>query len=107
MPTYVFVIDVSQFSLPLGFFQQIIQSVKMCFDYIPNAEHARVAFITYDVNIHFYSLKEDPNAEPSILWVGDIQDPFVPLPKDKILLRLVEDREKIDVFLDKLLNIHT
>jgi hypothetical protein len=59
------------------------------------------------VNIHFYNLSHDPNGEPTILWVGDIQDPFVPLPKEKLLLRIVEDREKIDLFLDKLLNLHT
>ena len=41
------------------------------------------------------------------MWVGDIADPFVPLPKEKLFLRLVEDREKIDIFLDKLLNLHT
>jgi protein transport protein SEC24 len=37
-PTYVFVIDVSQFSLPQGFFQQIVQSIKMTLDYIQNPE---------------------------------------------------------------------
>jgi hypothetical protein len=52
-------------------------------------------------------MNTDPNGEPTILWVGDIEDPFVPLPKEKLMLRLVEDREKIDIFLDKLPNYHT
>jgi len=38
--------------------------------------------------------------------VGEIQDPFIPYPKEKLMLRLVDDREKIDIFLDKLLNLH-
>ncbi len=53
-PTYVFVIDVSQFSHPIGLFPQVIQSVKMCLDYIPNAEKATICFVTFDVGIQFY-----------------------------------------------------
>ena len=59
------------------------------------------------MNIHFYNLPSDPNGEPSILWVGEIVDPFIPFPREKLLLKLVDDREKIDIFLDKLLNMHT
>lgn len=106
-PTYVFVIDVSQFSHPLGLFQQVIQSVKMCLDYIPNAEHASICFVTFDVCIHFYQLSSHVGGDPTVLWVSDQQDPFVPLPKNKLLLKVVEDREKIDAFLDKILTMHT
>lgn len=42
-----------------------------------------------------------------MLWVSDQQDPFVPLPKSKLMLKVVEDREKIDTFLDKILTMHT
>lgn len=65
-----------------------------------------MCFITYDINLHFYNLPEDPNGEPSIIWVGEVQDPFVPMPKEKMMLNLVKDRERIDAFLDKLVNIH-
>ena len=106
MPTYVFVIDVSQFSLPIGFFQQVVQSIKMSLDYLANPEHTQLCIITYDTNIHFYHLSQDVNGEPNILWVSDVQDPFVPLPKDKLMLNLANDRERIDIFLDKLLLIH-
>jgi hypothetical protein len=51
-------------------------------------------------------MPQDPNGEPNILWVGDIMDPFIPYPKEKLILKLVEDREKIDIFLDKLLTMH-
>ncbi len=51
-------------------------------------------------------MPQDPNGEPTILWVGDIQDPFVPFPKEKLMMKVVEEREKIDIFLDKLLSFH-
>ena len=66
-----------------------------------------MCFITYDVNIHFYSLPLNSDGEPTLLWVGDITDPFIPMPKERLLLKLVDDRERIDTFLDKLLNLHT
>jgi hypothetical protein len=78
----------------------------MCLDYIQCPETAQLCFITYDINIHFYNMPQDPNAEPNILWVGDIMDPFIPYPKEKLILRLIEDREKIDIFLDKLITMH-
>ena len=40
------------------------------------------------------------------MWVGDINDPFVPYPKNKLMMKVVEDREKIDIFLDRLLTLH-
>jgi len=62
--------------------------------------------MTYDVNLHFYNMPVDPNGEPNILWVGDIADPFVPYPKERLMMKCVEDREKIDIFLDKLATMH-
>jgi protein transport protein SEC24 len=71
-----------------------------------NPENTSVCFITYDVNIQFYTIPLS-GGEPTLLWVGDINDPFVPLPKEKLMLKVIEDRERIDVFLDKLLVMHT
>ena len=102
----MFVIDVSQFSHPIGFFPQVVQSIKMSLDYFQNAEKTQVCFITYDVNIQFYTIPLS-GGEPTLLWVGDITDPFVPLPKEKLMLKVIEDRERIDTFLDKLLVMHT
>lgn len=44
--------------------------------------------MTYDINIHFYNMPTDPNGEPTILWVGDVYDPFIPFPKEKLILNL-------------------
>lgn len=54
----------------------------------------------------FYNLPKDPNGEPTILWVGETIDPFVPYPREKLMLNLVQDRERIDIFLDKLSVMH-
>jgi Sec23/Sec24 trunk domain len=78
----------------------------MSLDYFQNPDQTTVCFLTYDVNIHFYNLPTDPNGEPTILWVGDVNDPFVPYPREKLMLKVVEDREKIDIFLDKLVTLH-
>ena len=48
----------------------------------------------------------DPNAEPSIFWVADVDDPFVPYPKQGLMLNVKEDRERIDAFLDKLITLY-
>lgn len=56
--------------------------------------------------MQFYKLSADIDAEPTILWVGDVSDPFVPFPKEGLMLNLVDDREKIDTFLDKLIAMY-
>lgn len=54
----------------------------MGLDYFPNPEQTNICIVTYDYNIHYYGLKDkDVNAEPTLLYVSDIQDPFIPLPK--------------------------
>ena len=39
--------------------------------------------------------------------MGDIDDPFAPLPAKQLQLNVAEDREKIDLILDKLYNAHS
>ncbi len=44
---------------------------------------------------------------PIIYQVADKTDPFLPVPFEKLVLNLTQDREKIDFLLTKLLEIHT
>ena len=62
---------------------------------------------TYDVTIQFYQMPADPNAEPLILQVGDIQDPYIPLPPSKLLMNVSEDGERLFALLDKIYNFYS
>jgi hypothetical protein len=62
--------------------------------------------VTYDQGIQYYKIPLDVNAEPSILWVNDLDDPFVPLPRETVMLNLTDDRDRIEMFLDKLITFY-
>ena len=61
---------------------------------------------TYDSSIMFYTLANE-DAEPQIYQVGDLTDPFIPLPASKLLMNLAEDNDKINALLDKIYNMYT
>jgi hypothetical protein len=61
--------------------------------------------MTYDQAIHFYTLTSSEDLTQ--LQIGDVEDPFAPLPASKLQLNLAQDREKIDTILDKLYNAHS
>ena len=52
-------------------------------------------------------MPQDPNGEPQILQVGDLNDPFVPLPASKLLMNVTEDGERLYALLDKIYNMYT
>ena len=56
--------------------------------------------------MQFYQLSSDPNGEPIVFQVGDSDDPFAPLPAEKLMLKLVDEREQIDLLIDKLYNMY-
>ena len=101
-PRYVFCLDISATAIINGFFYQAISTIKQCLDFFQNPEETEVCFCTYDQAIQFYGIAQDPNDEPKIYWVGDVEDPFAPCPASTLMLSLVEDRERIDAFIDRL-----
>lgn len=103
-PTYVFMLDCSINSFETGFLHQTIQSIKSCLESLPYPEMTKVCFGTFDVTIQFYQMPQDPNGEPLILQVGDVNDPYIPLPPSKLLMNVVEDADSIYNLLDKLYN---
>ena len=42
-----------------------------------------------------------------ILQVGDINDPYIPMPANKLLLNVTEDRERLLALLDKVYNMYS
>ena len=39
--------------------------------------------------------------------VGDVEDPFVPLPLSKLSFQLETERERLDALIDKVYNMYT
>jgi len=52
-------------------------------------------------------MPSDPNGEPLILQVGDINDPYVPMPASKLLMNVAEEGERIHALLDKIYNMYS
>ena len=51
-------------------------------------------------------MPQDPNGEPQILQVGEINDPYIPLPPNKLLMNVSEETERIHALLDKIYNMY-
>ena len=49
----------------------------------------------------------DSNGEPLILQVGDVNDPYVPLPSSKLLMNVAEDGERLYALIDKIYNLYS
>jgi protein transport protein SEC24 len=104
-PTYIFVIDVSLAAIQNNFLNSVIESIKDIFnsDALPYQERTRVAFITYDSAIHFYSLKHN---QPIMLCVSD-ETMFLPCPIDNLLVNANDNKKNILTLLDMIQNSYT
>lgn len=41
------------------------------------------------------------------MHVGEVDDPFIPLPLSKLMMDIVKDRDQIDNVIDKIYNMYT
>ena len=73
---------------------------------MPQPEKTKVCVATYDQSIMFYTLA-DENAEPQVYQLGDLTDPFIPLPASKLLMNVAEDGDRLYALLDKIYNMYT
>ena len=73
--------------------------MKACLDSIPQDQATQICIVTYDATITFYNIAQ--TGEISLLHVGDVESPFIPLPHNKLLLDLTVDRERIDILIEK------
>ncbi|KAJ1663496.1 COPII subunit [Coemansia sp. RSA 1813] len=100
-PVYVFIIDVSYASVQLGVPEVIGQTILSALDNIPNVDgRSKVAFIAIDSALHFFQIQPD-SAEPHQFVISDLDDVFLPSPKD-LLLNLSECRAGIETLLSRL-----
>lgn len=120
-PVYVFVLDVSVNAGHKQLLATVAELLKSSLDSLPNKDgRARVAFIAVDNSLKFFRIPvpkrkdsksqieggedDEEDLEPSILVVGDLEDPFLPTPKG-LLVGLSECRASIDQLLTTLPNV--
>lgn len=95
---YLFLIDVSVAAVTSGLVATATRTILESIDRIPNKDgRTKVGFIAVDSSLHFFSVSPG-STEPSMLVVSDIDDPFLPQPRD-LLLNINECREGIETLL--------
>ena len=99
-PTFVFLIDVSFAAASSGMIQVACDAIKSNLASLPGDERTRVAVITFDKSIHFYNMRSG-SENPQMMVVGEIDDPFIPLPDD-LLVNLSESRGAVEKLLDSI-----
>ena len=52
-------------------------------------------------------MPQDPNAELLILQVGDILEPYIPLPANNLLMNVANDSERLVALFDKIYNFYS
>lgn len=101
---YLFLIDVSYSAVTSGLLATTARCIRESLDRIPNADRrTRLGFIAVDSGLHFFNIPRDggENTDTKMMVVSDLDEPFLPTPQD-LLVTLVECRENIEAFLDKL-----
>lgn len=101
-PSLLFAIDVTRNAVQNGAFVSSLSVIrKFIEEHVQNPHNRRyskMAIVTFDKNIHVYDLRA---AEPQILVMSDITDPFVPL-HDGLFFDPVSASEQALALLDRL-----
>eukprot|EP00892_Ulva_mutabilis_P003092 jgi/Ulvmu1/12784/UM097_0011.1 len=81
-PCYCFVLDVSQHAVASGLLAAACAAIAASLDGLTARNSvSRIGFIAYDSAVHFFNLNGAAGA-PQMMTVGDLDDPFPPLPDD-------------------------
>jgi protein transport protein SEC24 len=100
-PQYLFMIDISQVSYDLGFYNYILNSIITNLEYFHNAAGSYVAFATYDHrSLQFFTIEKSNDVKAYI--VADIMNPFCPLPANKLFFNVVEQKSEIEKIVEKI-----
>ena len=78
-PTFIFLFDVSQPAVESGYLGMATQALKGIIeeDALPGGDRARVCFMAFDKNLHFFNLRSTMK-QPQILTIMDVHDVFLP-----------------------------
>lgn len=83
----------------------MLSSLKSCLDVLPQDRNIEICILTYDSSLTFYTVSK--SGEIALLYVGEVEDPFVPLPLNRLMMDINKDRENIDIVIDKIYNMYT
>jgi protein transport protein SEC24 len=100
-PAYVILLEASPLAYSLGVFSQVISSLQVLLDYLPNPERSSVCVLTYGASVNVIVPPADLANEPQVYCITDLEEPEIPFPASKLLLNVVEDKEKIEYVLRK------
>lgn len=102
-PVYIFILDVSAHAVQNGLLATAARTILENLDRIPNKDdRAQVAFIAVDSSLHYFHIPDNASqAEPSLLVISDLDDPFLPLPSG-LLVNLSGHRASIEKLLSGL-----
>ena len=101
-PIYLFAFDVSKPAIDSGYLALACSTIKSVLEQgvLPGSDRAKVAFITYDNNVHFYNLKSTLK-QPQMMVITDSDNVFMPQPDD-LLVNLTDSYELIINLLDNM-----
>lgn len=102
----MFTIDASITAYESGFLHHTLSSIKSCIESVSYPDTTWITLVTYDSTINFFTIPVGENAEMSINIVGDINNPFVPLPFSKLMLNVTDDHERLSALIDKIYNYY-
>eukprot|EP00040_Diaphanoeca_grandis_P034644 m.215931 g.215931 ORF g.215931 m.215931 type:complete len:998 (-) comp33197_c0_seq1:96-3089(-) len=97
---YVFLIDVSAPAVESGMVEVVAQSILAQIESLTGDQRTKVAFITYDHQLHFYNL-QDSLGKPQMMVVPDIEELFLPCPND-LVVNLEDSMDLVKQLLESL-----
>ncbi|GAO46616.1 hypothetical protein G7K_0843-t1 [Saitoella complicata NRRL Y-17804] len=98
---YLFLIDVSMPAVQSGLVATTARTILESLDRIPNVDkRTRIGFMAVDSALHYFSIVPG-QAEPNMLVISDLDEPFLPQPDD-LLVNLHECREGVETLLSKM-----
>jgi len=117
-PAYFFVLDVSAQAVSSGMLAHVAEAIKAALfgsddveGTLPGGERTQIGFLTYDTSVQYFNLSKrgrsgkDESAaspQPQMLVVADLNELFVPLPPEDLLVNLEEHKDSVEAFLDAL-----
>lgn len=117
-PTYFFIIETSYQSVNYGkveyknnskgLLHQVLNSIRVALDYFENAGNTSIGFMTFNSTMQFYTAPTELPGEPNVRfkwliklqvsYVSDVNEPFIPFPKSKLLYNLESQRDEVNHF---------